>query len=105
MADWVYAAGEENYDQPFSVNDRKTKLKYDGTNVTSATINIVSEDLVPEVVGAAMSIDTNNPLRLLYTITTAGMPQVKGSYYVIIFLYSGTELLKTYESDLQVRRG
>jgi hypothetical protein len=105
MADWVYAIGEENYDQPFSVNDLRLKEKFDGTGVTSATINIVSSDLTPEVTGASMTVDSTNPLRLLYTITTAGMPQTKGSYYVIIFVYSGVKLRKTFEFDLEVRRG
>lgn len=105
MADWVYAVGEENYSQPFSINDLRLGEKFDGTLVTSATINIVKEDITPEVTGSAMTIDTNNPLRLLYAITTAGMPQNKGSYYVIIFLNSGTKLVKTFEFDLEVRRG
>ncbi len=105
MADWVYAVGEENYSQPFSMNDLRLGEKFDGTGVTSATINIVKEDITPEVTAAAMTIDTNNPLRLLYAITTANMPQNKGSYYVIIFLLSGTKLVKSFEFDLEVRRG
>ncbi len=106
MADWVYAVGEENYDQGFSMFDRKKKAPYDGTGVTSATIKIITSDLSPAEGPNALTIDNLNPLRLLYTITTANMPQTpQTSYYVIIALLAGTEVRKTFEFDLEVRRG
>lgn len=106
MADWVYAVGEENYDQGFAMYDQKKKEAYDGTGVTSATIKIITSDLVLEEGPNALTIDTLNPFRALYTITTANMPQTpQTSYYVIIALIAGTEVRKTFEFDLEVRRG
>jgi len=108
MSDWDYIVGEENYDQPFKFYDKGTRDTVDGTWVTSATISILKSNLTastPAVSDVAMSIDTNDPLRLLYGITTANMPQTKGSYLAIITLNGASEKRKTFEIDLRVYRG
>jgi len=106
MADWVYAVGETDYDQGFAMYDRKKKKAYNGTGITSATIKIITSDLQVSEGPNALTIDTLDPLRVLYSITTANMPQTpQTSYYCIISLISGTEVRKTFEFDLEVRRG
>ena len=52
-----------------------------------------------------MAIDTTNPLRLTYAVTTAKIPQTAGSYVFIITVTLGTEIRKTFEGDLEVFRG
>jgi hypothetical protein len=105
MADWVYAIGETDYDQGFVMFDTKTKQPYDATGITAINMTIVTSDLQPSQGPNSLGVDTLNPLRALYSVTTANMPQVKGSYYVIIQLKTFNEIRKTFEFDLQVRRG
>jgi len=52
-----------------------------------------------------MAIDTTNPLRLTYAVTTLKMPQTDGLYLAIITFGDGSEIRKTYEFDLRVFRG
>jgi hypothetical protein len=111
MADWDYIVGETGYNQPFVIYDKRTKLPVDGTGITSATITIVKSDLSavsPAITDAAMSVDTVNPLRLLYSVSSAtpNVPQTEGSYLAIISMnYPSSKKRKTFELDLRVYRG
>lgn len=108
MSDWDYIVGETNYSQPFVLFDNRTKNPINGTGLVTATMTIKKTDFsdsAPAVVDASMSINTANPLRLLYTITTSNMPQTEGSYLGIITCNYASEKKKTFEIDLRVFRG
>ena len=109
MADWDYIVGETGYNQPFVIYDKRTKSPVDGTGIISATITIVKSDLSatsPAINDVSMSIDTSNPLRLLYNVTTSNVPQTEGSYLAVISMnYPSSKKRKTFEVDLRVHRG
>ena len=108
MSDWDYVVGETAYTQGFQLFTKKPKAAVDGTGVTTATITILKSDLTastPAVSNVAMTVDTEDPLRLTYAVTTAKMPQTAGSYVCIITYGDGTEVRKTFEFDLRVHRG
>jgi hypothetical protein len=108
MSDWDYVVGEDAYTQGFQVFTKKPKEAVNGTGVTTATITILKSDLTastPPVADVAMAIDTTNPLRLTYAVTTLKMPQTAGSYLCIVTYGDGSEIRKTYEFDLRVHRG
>jgi hypothetical protein len=108
MSDWDYVVGEDAYTQGFQVFTKRPKEAYDGTGVNTATITILKSDLTaatPAVVDVAMAVDTENPLRLTYDVTTLKMPQTAGNYLCIITFGDGSEVRKTYECDLRVHRG
>ena len=108
MSDWDYVVGETGYNQPFIFYDKGTKLQYVGTGITTATITILKSDLTaatPAVTDASMSIDTLDPLRVIYAVTTANMPQTAGAYVAIITTSGGGQTRKTFEVDLRVHRG
>ncbi len=108
MSDWDYVVGETLFTKGFQVFEKKPKQAFDGTGATVATITILKSDLTaatPAVSDVAMAIDTTNPLRLTYAVTTLKMPQTAGSYVFIITVTLGTEIRKTFEGDLEVFRG
>ena len=110
MADWDYIVGETGFVQPFVLYDRRTRLPIDGAGIASATITIVKPDgtdATPQCLNEAMSINTTNPLKLDYTVSSStNVPQVVGSYLGIITMtFSGSITRKTYEIDLRVYRG
>ena len=108
MSDWDYVVGETLYNQGFQMFNKGYGGAYDRTGVTSATITILKSDLTaatPSVSNVAMSVDTTNPLRLLYAVTTAKMPQTAGAYLAIVTITLTTTVRKTFEIDLRVHRG
>lgn len=110
MSDWDYIVGETQFLQPFEIYDKRTKLQINGTGLTSATLTIVKSDLTavsPAILNQSVSIDTYNPLRLLYAVNagTTNVPQTEGSYRAIITLNFGAEIRKTFEMDMRVYRG
>ena len=77
--------------------------------MTSATLDIKQSDgtdTAPALNGQAVTIDTDDPLRLEYAVTTAKMPQTAGLYLYTFILTDGASLTrKTFEGNLQVHRG
>lgn len=109
MSDWDYVVGEDNFSKGFQIFEKKPKQAFDGTGASAATITILKSDLTPStpaVSNVAMDIDTDDPLRLIYAVTTAKMPQTKGSYrFIITITLPSSEIRKTFEGDLEVFRG
>lgn len=109
MSDWDYVVGETVITRGFQIFEKKPKQAFDGTGATAATITILKSDLTaatPAVTDEVMGIDTTNPLRLTYALTTLNMPQTKGSYrFIITITITGTTIKKTFEGDLEVFRG
>lgn len=109
MADWDYIAGEGGYDQGFQVFARGGSNGFDGTGISTVTLDIKDSDgtdTAPALNGQAVTIDTTNPLRLEYAVTTAKMPQNPGMYLYTFILTDGAALTrKTFEGNLQVHRG
>jgi len=109
MSDWDYVVGETLFTRGFQIFEKKPKQAFDGTGATAATITILKSDLTPAspaVLDVAMAIDTANPLRLTYAVTTLKMPQTAGSYvFIITITLPAAEIKKTFEGNLRVYRG
>ncbi len=110
MAGWDYIKGETGYNRPFVIFDKGTGEAVDGTGVSSVTMTILDSDLsatTPAIDNVAVSVDTQNPLRVLLAVnaSTPNVPQTIGSYIVQFKVTIGSEVRKTYELDLRVFNG
>ncbi len=111
MAGWNYIVGETGYNRPFVFFDNGTNEAFDGTGVTSVTMEILNTDLTatsPAISGIALTVDTANPLRALLAVNkdTPNVPQTPGNYIVTFTVtLSGSEIRKTFELDLRVYNG
>jgi len=111
MAGWNYIIGETLYNQPFVLFDKGTGLAFNGTGIVSATMRILEADLsatTPPITGIALTIDTDNPLRVFLPVVAAtpNVPQAVGSYVVTLTItLAASEVRKTFELDLRVYNG
>jgi hypothetical protein len=109
MSDWDYIVGEGGYSQGFQVFEKGGTDGFDGTDITTVTLDIKDSDgsdTAPALNGAVVSIDTNDPLRVLFAVTVAKMPQNPGVYLFTFIMTDGSSLTrKTFEGNLQVHRG
>jgi hypothetical protein len=108
MSDWDYIVGEGGYNQGFQVFE-KGEGAMDGTGLTTVTLDIKDSDgtdTAPALNGQAVTIDTNDPLRVVYAVTTAKMPQNEGMYRFTFIMTDGAALTrKTFRGDLEVHKG
>ena len=108
MAGWDYIVGETGYDRPFVFWDQGTDLAFDGTGVSSVTMQILNTDLTatsPAISGVALVVDTANPLKATLGVSssTPNVPQTAGSYLVkFTVTLNSTVVRKTFELDLRV---
>ena len=108
MAGWDYIIGETGYERPFAFWDQGTDLAFDGTGVTSVTMEILNSDLTatsPAISGVSLTVGTVNPLKanLAVSSSTPNVPQTAGSYLVkFTVTISASVVRKTFELDLRV---
>ena len=110
MSDWDYVVGEGGYNQGFQAFQQGGgETGFDGTGLTTVTLDIKDSDgsdTAPALNGQVVTIDTTDPLRVVYAVTVAKMPQNPGIYLFTFIMTDGASLTrKTFEGNLQVHRG